>query len=133
MISLKQDQMKFTVTTFLVLFCTILFAQDFQGKAIYQSKTSVDMNSWGGGNMSEERKKMIAERMKTMLEKTYELTFNKSESIYKEEEKLAAPGQGGGSRWGGMMSSFTAGKAVYKSIKEPASYYKTKSFSGSNF
>ena len=36
----------------------------------------------------ESRKKMIAERMKGMFEKTYILTFNNSESIYKEEEKF---------------------------------------------
>lgn len=107
--------MKLIITTFLALFSATLFAQDFQGKAIYQSKTSVDLDQWGGGNMSPERKKMIQERMKSMFEKTYELTFNKTESTYKEEEKLAAPGQGG-SRWGGMMSSFTAGPQ-YKNIK----------------
>ncbi|NQY28931.1 MAG: GLPGLI family protein [Flavobacteriaceae bacterium] len=109
--------MKLIVTTFLALFSATLFAQDFQGQATYQSKTSVNMDQWGGGNMSPERKKMMAERMKSMFEKTYELTFNKTESIYKEEEKLSAPGQGGGSRWGGMMSSFTPGKQ-YKNIKD---------------
>jgi len=108
--------MKLIVTTFLALFSATLFAQDFQGQATYKSKTSVDMDQWGGGNMSPERKKMMAERMKGMFEKTYELTFNKTESIYKEEEKLSAPGQGG-SRWGGMMSSFTPGKQ-YKNIKD---------------
>ncbi|MGB0895959.1 MAG: GLPGLI family protein [Flavobacteriaceae bacterium] len=107
--------MKFITSTFLALFSTILFAQDFQGKAIYQSKTTVNLDQWGGGNMSPERKKMIQERMKSMFEKTYELTFNKTESTYKEEEKLEAPGQRG-SRWGGMMSSFTAGPQ-YKNIK----------------
>jgi len=107
--------MKLIVTTFLALFSATLFAQDFQGQATYQSKTSVDVDKWGGGNMSPERKKMMADRMKSMFEKTYELTFNKTESIYKEEEKLSAPGQGG-NRWGGMMSSFTPGKQ-YKNIK----------------
>ncbi len=107
--------MKFIVTTFLALFSATLFAQDFQGKATYKSKTTVDLDQWGGGNLSPERKKMMQERMKSMLEKTYVLSFNKTESTYKEEEKLAAPGQGT-SRWGGMMSSFTAGPQ-YKNIK----------------
>ncbi|MEH6535345.1 MAG: GLPGLI family protein [Psychroserpens sp.] len=93
-----------------------LSAQDFQGQAIYQTKTSLDMSSWGGGQMSDQQKKQMAERMKSMLEKTYILNFNRSESTYKEEEKLAAPGSGG-SRWGGMMSSFTGGPQ-YKNIKE---------------
>jgi len=109
--------MKLIITTLLALFTAIVFAQDFQGQAFYQSKTSVDMDSWGGGNLSPERKKMIAERMKSMFEKTYELTFNKTESIYKEEEKLSTPGQGQGGRWRGVMSSFTPGKQ-YKNIKD---------------
>tara|TARA_B100000809_G_C15123662_1_gene525284 strand:+ start:1615 stop:2505 length:891 start_codon:yes stop_codon:yes gene_type:complete len=93
-------------------------AQDFQGQAIYQTKTTLDMSSWGGraNQMSEQQKKNMAERMKSMLEKTYVLNFNKSESTYKEEEKLGAPGSGN-SRWGGMMSSFTGG-SQYKNVKE---------------
>ncbi|RLD29116.1 MAG: GLPGLI family protein [Bacteroidetes bacterium] len=89
--------------------------QDFQGKAIYQSKTAVDMSNFGSREMSEDMKKQIAERMKSMFEKTYILTFNKTESIYKEEEKLETPGQGGGFRM--MMGSFTGGKQ-YKNVKE---------------
>jgi GLPGLI family protein len=108
--------MKFIVSSFLALFTSFVFAQDFQGQATYQSKTSVNMDQWGGDKMSPERKKMIAERMKGMFEKTYELSFNKTASVYKEEEKLSAPGQGAG-RWGGMMGSFTPGKQ-YKNIKD---------------
>ncbi|MFK7781319.1 GLPGLI family protein [Psychroserpens sp.] len=92
-------------------------AQEFQGQAIYQTKTTVDMSSWGrGGQMSDQQKKQIAERMKSMLEKTYVLNFNRSESTYKEEEKLDAPGSGS-SPWRGMMSSFTGGPQ-YKNVKE---------------
>ena len=60
-----------------------LFAQDFQGKAYYMSKTTMDLDQFGGQDMSAERKKQIMERMKSFLEKEYTLTFNKSESIYK--------------------------------------------------
>ena len=100
---------------FILLFSGVLMAQDFQGKAYYQSKTTMDMDNWGGNQMSDQQKKMMAERMKSMLEKTYILSFNRTESIYKEEEKLATPGGGGGG-WG-MMGSFTAG-AQYKNVKE---------------
>jgi GLPGLI family protein len=100
----------------LILFTSLFtFSQNnFQGKAYYMFKTSVDMNGFGGRQMSEERKKQIAERMKSMFEKRYILTFNKTESIYKEEERLETPGQGGGFR--GMMGSFTGGNQ-YKNIK----------------
>ncbi len=109
-----------SICSTLVLFSSLkLNAQnDFQGQAIYQTKTTLDMSSWGSRaqQMSEQQKKMIAERMKSMLEKTYVLNFNRSESTYKEEEKLEAPGAGG-NRWGGMMSSFTGGPQ-YKNVKE---------------
>lgn len=98
-----------------VLFSNSLLAQDFQGKAYYESKTTVDMDNWGRREMSEQQKKMIAERMKSMFEKTYILTFNKFESMYKEEEKLEAPGAGG--RGFRMMGSFTGG-AQYKNVKD---------------
>lgn len=90
--------------------------QDFQGKAYYESKTTVDMDNFGGRDMPEERKKQIAERMKSMFEKSYILTFNKTESSYKEEEKLGAPGQGQGRGFGMMMSSFIGG-AQYKNMQ----------------
>jgi len=107
---------KFIITCLLLCATVFNYAQDdFQGKAYYESKTTVDMNNWGGGQLSEERKKQIAERMKSMFEKTYVLTFNKTESSYKEEEQLEAPGQGRG--FGMMMSSFVGGPQ-YKNVKK---------------
>lgn len=104
------------LASFIFLISGAIMAQDFQGKAYYQSKTTMDMSNFGGQQMTEQQRKMMAERMKSMLEKTFILSFNRTESIYKEEEKLAAPGAGGG-RWGGMMGSFTAG-AQYKNVKD---------------
>lgn len=101
----------------LLLLCisAISFAQqNFQGKAYYMSKTTMDLDQWGGREMSPEQKKRIQERMKSFLEKEYILTFNKEESIYKEDEKLETPGSGRG--WGGFASSFTGGPK-YKNVK----------------
>ncbi|NNK83390.1 MAG: GLPGLI family protein [Flavobacteriaceae bacterium] len=95
-------------------FFALTHAQDFQGKAVYFSKTTMDLDNFGRGDLSEEQKKRIAERMKSMFEKTYILTFNKTESTYKEEEKLEAPGQGG---FRMMMGNFTVG-LQYKNVKE---------------
>ena len=106
---------KIFVSAVLMLLTVSTFAQkDFQGKAYYFSKTTLDMDNFGGGQMSDQQKKQIAERMKSMFEKTFILTFNKEESIYKEEEKLDAPG-GGGMRFGGF--SLTGGDQ-YKNVKE---------------
>lgn len=103
-------------TLFIMLLTLSTNAQDFQGKAFYMSKSTMDMSNFGGREMSDQQKKMIAERMKGMLEKNYVLTFSQTESIYKEEEKLAAPGAGG-NRWGSMMGSFTGGPQ-YKNVKD---------------
>jgi len=99
-----------------LLFCNTVKSQEFQGVATYQSKTSINFDGFGGRQMSEEQKKQIAERMKSMFEKTYKLTFNSFESVYKEEDKLETPGGGGGFRMG-FMSSFTGGPQ-YKNVKE---------------
>ncbi|MGJ8591050.1 MAG: GLPGLI family protein [Aquaticitalea sp.] len=115
---MKSVFIKITIALFFVMGNSIFAQKEFQGKAYYEAKTTVDMDSWGGrgGQMSEEQKKQIAERMKSMLEKTYILTFNRTESTYKEEEKLEAPGSAGGGRFGSMMSSFTGGPQ-YKNVQ----------------
>ena len=100
----------------IILFCAFSFAQqDFQGKAYYMSKTTMDLDQWGGREMSPEQKKRIEERMKSFLEKEYILTFNKEESIYREDERLETPGSGGG--WGASFSSSFSGGPKYKNVK----------------
>jgi len=123
--------MKSLFTILLTVITVATFAQkDFQGKATYMSKTTMDMDSWGNGQMSDQRKKQIAERMKSMLEKTFVLSFDKTASIYKEEEKLAAPtaGGNGGFRFGG----FGGGGTNYKNIKDGNALESTE-FLGKEF
>lgn len=108
---------RIAITVALLFTVFLSFAQkDFQGQAYYQTKTSLDMN-FGGRQMSEEQKKQIAERMRSSLEKTFILTFNQSESFYKEEEKLEAPTQGGGNMRFRMMGAAGGGE-YYKNVKE---------------
>ncbi|WP_194851874.1 GLPGLI family protein [Nonlabens antarcticus] len=84
-------------------------AQDIYGEATYFSKASID-KSWMEGNreMSAEQRKRIEENLKKASEKTFVLRFNRSESVWKEEVALAAPGQGGG--WGNFMGSSMGGE-----------------------
>ena len=110
-----------------------LQAQEFQGMAVYESKTSTSdfkTRIEGNKNMTPDMQKMIEERMKKMFEKTFILNFDKSASIYKEEEKLDAPGQGGGMRM--MMSMTGGGGTYYKNVKEK-SYTVDKEFMGKEF
>jgi GLPGLI family protein len=126
---------KITITLLLLFaFITSNAQKDFQGMAVYESKTSTsDFKRRFEGNkeMTPEMQKMIEERMKKMFEKTFILNFDKQASIYKEEEKLDAPGQGqGGFR---MMSSMMGGGGTfYKNAKEKA-YTVDKEFMGKEF
>lgn len=93
--------------------------KDFQGMAVYESKTSTAefaKNFEGNKDITPEMKAQIMERMKKAFEKTFVLNFDKSASIYKEEEKLDTPGQGGGMRM--MTSMMGGGGTYYKNVKE---------------
>ncbi len=107
------DIMKKLLFITLVIASYTLGAQNVSGKAYYESKTTVDMDNFGREGMSEEAKKGIMERMKSALEKTYVLSFEGTESSYKEEEKLETGNGGGGFR--AIFGSFTAGEQ-YKDI-----------------
>lgn len=103
---------------FFIFISSFGFAQqNFQGKAHYISKTQIDLNNFGRKDMSEEQKKRMSQRLKSMSEKTYILNFNKTASIFKLQEKLQAPNQGQGrGRFGTMLSGAVDG-AIYKNIQ----------------
>ena len=94
-------------------------AQSFQGMAVYESKTSTaefKNRMAGNRNVTPEMQKNMEEGMKAMFEKTFMLNFDKTASIYKEEERLEGPTQGGGMRF--MMSMTGGGGTLYKNVKE---------------
>ena len=125
--------MKNTILVALLLVTTLVQAQDFQGMAIYESKTSTSeimKNIGGNREITPDMKANIEERMKKMFEKTFILNFDKSASIYKEEEKLDAPGQNGGARM--MASVMGGGGTQYKNVKEKM-YSVDKEFFGKEF
>jgi GLPGLI family protein len=101
-------------------------AQEFQGKAYYFSKSTMELGAWGA-RLSEAQKKQIAERMKNRLEKTYILTFNKAESTFYEDEKLDAM-SGATDSWG---KNFTPGEQ-YKNVKTN-SQVQNQEFYGKKF
>ncbi len=93
-------------------FKTIEPVQEFQGKAYYFSKSTMDLGRWGA-RLNEAQKKQIMANLKNRLEKTYVLTFNKTESIFYEEDKLDAI-SGATDSWG---KNFAAGEK-YSNVKE---------------
>lgn len=128
-------QMKKIISLSLLVFgCfTSIQAQDFQGMAVYESKTSTsDMTAGFRGNreITPEMQKQIEERMKSMFEKTFILNFDRNASIYKEEERIEQPGQGGGMRF--MSSMMGGGGTHYKNVKEKI-FTVDKEFFGKEF
>ena len=108
--------MKNTITLLLVvLFTSSLTAQNFQGKATYKSKRKIDVKLDSTQVDSDMHKRMM-EMLKKQFEKTFTLTFNKEESIYKEEEKLSKPQAQGNMQ---MVMINTGGSDIlYKNTKE---------------
>jgi GLPGLI family protein len=112
------------------------FAQkDFQGMAVYESKTNtadIMKNMDGNPNITPEMRTQIQERMRKAFEKTYILNFDRTSSIYKEEEKLEAGNtQGrGGMRF--MTSMMGGGGTFFKSVKDQT-FTVDKEFMGKEF
>lgn len=118
---------------FSLLFLTAVFAvnaQSFQGMAVYESKTSVGDFKMKMPGMTPEMEKSIMERMKKMFEKTYILNFDRTQSIYKEEEKLDVPGQNNG---GKMMSSMMGGGGTFYKDTKAKTFTVDKDMMGKEF
>ena len=113
-----------------MLLSTIGLAQEFQGKATYFSKTSMDLDL-DGRQISEAQKQRIRERMKSVSERTYELTFDKTSSLYEEEEKLETPSNGQGGGRGGLRvfaSISGADGKFYKNVQDQRYLNQTEMF-----
>ncbi|MAH20209.1 MAG: ribonuclease Z [Flavobacteriaceae bacterium] len=99
---------------------------DFQGQAVYISKSRLELGRWGA-RMSEAQKKDIAIRLKNRLEKEFTLTFDKEASLFIEEEQLDAI-SGATDSWG---KNFSAGEN-YKNVKNN-SQIQQQEFYGKKF
>jgi len=112
---MKTQYFKIIFISIALLFSNaVIYAQDFQGKATYISKSKMELGRWGA-RMSEAQKKQIAARLKNRLEKEFVLVFNKQESVFTEEEQLDAI-SGATDSWG---KNFAAGEN-YKNVKTNA-------------
>jgi GLPGLI family protein len=126
--------MKKIIIASILMISGLVNAQNFQGMAVYESKTSTaDFMKGMSSNreMTPEMQKQIEERMRKMFERTFVLNFDRTASIYKEEEKLDAPGsQQQGGRM--MMSMMGGGGTHYKNAKDKQ-YIVDKEFFGKEF
>lgn len=118
--------MKKNVLVLVVMLLTVsLFAQDFQGVATYKSKRKLDIKLDSTQVDSGMHQRLMAQ-LKKQFEKTYLLTFNKEESVYKEDEKLDAPQPAGMQM---MIVSSGGSDVLYKNTKENRFTNQNESFS----
>ncbi|OUR92623.1 GLPGLI family protein [Flavobacteriales bacterium 34_180_T64] len=113
------------LTVALLFIVTSVSAQEFQGVATYKSKRKIDIKL-DSTQVDTGMHQRMMEMLKKQFEKTYILSFNKEESIYKEEESLGAPQPQGMV----MVMVETGGSDVmYKNTKEERFTNQNESFS----
>jgi len=116
---------------------TIINAQEFQGIATYQTKMSFEFDvkkdsteSDKKDMMNDDMKKAIREMIRKQSEKTYTLAFNKTSSLYTQDEELEKPKPASN----GFMITIDTGSSdvLYKNTKEKTYTKSTEAF-GKNF
>jgi len=110
------------------LFCSNLFSQDLMGIATYKTQRKMEI-SLDSTSMDESQRSHIMAMLKKQLEKEYELEFTNTESIYKEVEKLDAPGGGQSFIQMEVITSGDAGDILYKNLEEKRYTSQNEAFS----
>lgn len=123
---MKSILYKLSFFAVLLLFSFTPDIQEFQGQAFYFSKSKMELGNWGA-RMNEAQKKDVQARLKNRLEKTFILSFNKEESVFKEEDKIDAIA-GATDSWG---NNFSRGEQ-YKNVKDNA-LVQSQEFYGKRF
>jgi GLPGLI family protein len=122
---------KVALISTLLLVGFIAKAQEIQGKAEYFSKSIIktdltNLKIRDKDSPDPELDKMLKDALKSASEKQYVLTFNKTECLYEEEQKLNKPsGSSGGMSI--MVKLETAGKK-YMNVKDKKSIIEDEIF-----
>lgn len=118
------------LTILLLSISFVLQAQNFTGKAVYKTHRKLDVDLSKNENVTDEMQKLISEQLKKQFQKTYNLVFTRTESTYKQEQKLSAPQR---TNVQIMIVGNSGGNDVlYKNIKEKKYANKTE-ISGKRF
>ena len=115
--------MKYPIYLLLLISC-FSFSQQFQGKAYYMSKISVD-KSFLDNPRAAQWKGYMEKMLKQNTEKNYILEFNSTESMYKEQEKLEIEEGRGGFNWMAQYVGDNIGK-LYKNVSDKVSVNETE-------
>ena len=110
---------------FLILISSFFVnAQEFQGKAIYQTKIKMGddfKKRMDSSKMPEDRKAFIKQMIKKRMEKVYELNFTKTKSTFKEQKGLVAPSEN-------ERFNRSANDLLFKNIKNSTFVNKKETF-----
>lgn len=107
-----------SILIFITLYCTTvsgIYAQQLSGVATYQTQRRVDIKL-DSSSVNNEMQKTIQEQLRKQFQKEYELSFNGSESLWKEVASIGKPQIPSGS--GIQISVSTSGNTSYHHIKE---------------
>ena len=124
---MKKNSCVFTLT--FILMTTTLFAQDFMGVATYKTDMKVEVkldSSKTGTNEMD----MIQKQLRLAMQKDFELSFTKTESNWRELEKLNRPtGASSGGVQIQIMGTGGGGNGLlYKNTKTKKSLESTDAF-----
>lgn len=100
-----------------LLFDFLVSAQNFSGVATYEYKVSTEKLEKSASNipnLNDQSKKMFIDKMRNNLEKSYLLSFNKTISVYREEQKLELNNTNNNGSW----SPYGMDVAFYKNLKD---------------
>ena len=84
--------MKINILRILLLCTVTMFGQEFHGKAVYKTHRKIDLKFGNDSKgLNPAMQKQIQTRLTNQFQKTFILNFNKSESMYKEDNQLLFP------------------------------------------
>jgi len=112
------------LTFILLLSACFSFSQNFQGKAYYMSKISVDKSFMDNPRTAQYRGYM-EKMLKQNTEKNYILEFNSTESMYKEQTKLDVDDGRSGYNWMAQYVGDNIGK-LYKNVSDQVTVNETE-------
>ncbi|HLW32241.1 MAG TPA: GLPGLI family protein [Aequorivita sp.] len=99
------------------------YSQEITGIATYKSFAKLDLKM-DSTQVSAEMRDQIKQMIKQHTQKEYDLYFNKNEMLFKEKEKLAAPGNKMFEN--ASVSSFGGIGVMYQNLKENLEIHQTE-------
>ncbi|AXG69722.1 protein of unknown function (Porph_ging) [Kordia sp. SMS9] len=115
-----RNNTKIVIAFVFMLLNAMLYAQEFQGVATYKTSMKMDLKMDSittAQGINKEMQEKLNAMLQKQFQKEYTLTFTPYESVYKQEEKLAAPTpQSSGFQV--MVLGDGASAVLYKNTKE---------------